>query len=380
MLVFLSGFALLLGGVALGVWFGQHYQIVPRAAVPAPPTPPVEVAQARPATAIPPPPPPPTKKDTPKSLLKRGNQRDYQIKAAITGSGLEQEANPLDVALDFNSSFQLAVKSVDSRGNSDMELAFGDTFLQGEFMGSPVSFAKTAQGVTYQMDGMTPEDASAPQIAFFNTPIRMRVTPEGQVSSAQGLEGFEKVLTSISPLARPQLSDTAGDTETQWITDFSIPIPGLPVAPAAQAINTVVGYEELDGRPCAAVSQELRSNMKESPLGAVGGFLGQFAGLSMPKFKIEGHNMLYYEVATGQLYRANLDFKLGLEIAQSMKDAAQLMGSLGDALKEVAGGEVPPGAPTDAGQPLDLGVSVKADLGLVSETTLEDQPAAPEQP
>lgn len=376
LLLFSAGFALLIGGVALGVWLAQHYQIVPRTEPTASPAQPVEVAQVRPAPAIQTPPP---KKGTPKTPFKSGGQRDYQLHAAITGSGVEQEDNPLDVSLDFNSNFGLAVKSVDSQGNGDLELVFGDTSLQGEFMGGPVSFEKTAQGVTYEMEGMTPSDASAPQIAFFNTPIRLRVSPDGQVLNAQGMEGFEKILTPISSLARPQLPGTDVDAETQWTSDFSFPIPGLPVSPSAQAINTVVGYEELDGRKCVAVSQELRSNMHANPLDAASGFLGQFAGLSIPKFKIEGHNMLYYEVATGQLYRANLDFKLGLEIAQSMNDLGRLLGGLGDALDEAESGAAAPGAPTGAGQPLDLGVSVKADLSLVAETTPEDQPAATEQ-
>ncbi len=368
---FLAGFALLLGGVALGVWFGQHYQIVPRDAATTTPT---EVAKAPSPPVLPP--ILSSKKEPSKTPFKAGSQRNYRLEAAITGSGVEQKADPMDVAMDFSSNFKLGVNAVDTQGIADLELVFGDTSLQGEFMGSPVSFAKTADGLNYKMDGMGPSDAASPQMAFFNTPIRMRVTPDGQVVSAQGMEGFEKVLAPVSSLARPQLTGGDVNSETQWTSDFVFPIPGLPQSPAAQAVNKVLGYEEVDGRKCVAVSQEIRSDTSSNPLGGAAGFIGQFAGLTMPKFKLEGHNLLYYEADTGELYRADLNLKLGLEIGQSMKGAAQMLGVVGNLLKEMEGADTPKDNPTDASPSMNLGVAITGNLALVPET----QVTVPVQP
>lgn len=361
---FLCGFATLVGGAALGALVTDGYPAAADYAALSGEAPLTDTsgstAQTSPGT------------DSNTAAFQAGTARHYLVSAAISGAGSDPGSTPVDVALNFESNFTLAVQSVDSWGMAMMQLNFDDVAMQGDFMGSPVSFSKSPQGVAYSMPGMTPSDASAPQIAFFDQPIRMRVAPDGQVLSVEGLQGFEQ-MGGLSSMTLPGLKDNTVNGETQWVSNFAIPIPGFPVTPSAQATNTIVGFPTIDGRQCAAVKQTLNSTLGGTPLSTASEFLGQFAGLTMPKFKIEGQNMLYYEVATSQLYQANLDFKLGLEIAPSMKKAVEGFTGLYKMLDEVEGNKTSSAASSnDASQSLNLGVAVKADVSLTSETTAAD--------
>ncbi len=369
-------------GLGAGMWFSQHYRIVPLGessppsqsafqpvAPPAAPAP-----QILPAASLGPAVEPPLEAApapyaglfayhfTPGEALK------YRLATDIQGTGFDlgQGAN---IGLKFLSSMILTTEGVYSSGTGALRLDFTSVDMTGDFMGSPVVLHKGPGSSKFQMGSRTEVDSSAglnlgmiPQLDFFGQPIRMTVAPNGDIVNVSGAEGFDKLLTPITRLSPPPSGETGLQPNTQWESQFSMPIPGLADGVNSVARNTFTGYTEIDGRQCGVVRQEILSHQSQGTLSALGGVAGQL-GLPMPLLNLAGTNLIYFDTVSGKLVRCDLDLNFNLEIGAPLGALTQALRMFNDALGE-AGGAKPSPAPELPGNQ-NMGARITGSLSLV---------------
>jgi len=359
--------ALLAAGAAAGAWFVSNYSIVPRGAFrdtpPGPPPPfPEDITRA------------PEPVDGPVAyVFTPGERLRYRLEARVLGSGVEQRNDPLDIALDFASDLALDTHSVNDWGEGELELRFDQVHMEGRFMGSPVSLAKSAEGTRFNMPGLGAVDTrrgqstqGIPQLAFLETPIAMRVGRDGRVRDVRGVEGFERILTQVPVLASGRAPDPGTPLGTRWETHFELPVPGLDQAPRARAVNTFTGYETVNDQRCAVVRQELSAEASDGSLTSPESILGGAMSFSMPEFVVSGTNVLYYDPATGHLVRATLDVRFGLSIGRELQGATQLLGMYGSLLNDIENGTSKTDLELDTSENLmELGVDIDGVLALL---------------
>ena len=325
-LIIAGNLALLIVGVAGGIWFATHYKVVPIQQaqapsaqmlgaplndMPAPSAVPPAATQASPTAAAPAPATP-----MPGHKFKPGEELGYQLRAQVAGTGIETGQSS-GITLDVDSKMKLVTESVDPLGNGTLRLTF-DTFkATGNFMGEPIEIAQADGQTTWKMNGKTQVDTEngkgtqgiAP-LEFLRQPVRMVVAPNGDVVNVMGGFGLEKMLPPVLPLE----SSMRGKN---WNSDFSLPIPGVGVPVPARAQNVMKGYQMYQGRNCAVIEQTLSSAQDSGggdlsqALGALGG-LGGGMNLPMPKFKLTGQNTLYADADSGWLAHADINVDVAL--------------------------------------------------------------------
>jgi len=361
-----AGIGLLVAGGAAGVWFASNYDIVPKGVFPTtPPGPPPPFPESLTRAAAP-------AEGEANYVFTAGERLRYRLTAEVIGSGVEQANDPMDIDLDFGADMALDTMAVNTWGEGELELRFEQVQMNGRFMGGPVQLAKNAGGTQFNMPGFSAVDTrqgqsvqGIPQLAFFDTPIEMRVGRDGVVRDVRGVEGFEKILAQVPVLASSRMPDTGVPLGTRWESSFSLPVPGLAKPPKAHATNTFTGYQNVQDRRCAVVSQVLTAEQTEGLLDSPESILGGAMSFSMPKFLLSGNNTLYYDADTGRLVHSDIDLHFGLEIERELKGATQLLGMYGSLLDDIEGGTSNTRLEIDTSKNLmELGVDIKAVFAL----------------
>jgi hypothetical protein len=368
-----SGIILLIAGIAIGIWFSQNYRIVPAdqagrtASVPPPPD--LTTAPGRQAVNSCPPGGPFSYR------FREGETLRYALRSHAGGTGAQKRTGPLGVDVDIQGLLALETKSVDSAGNGTLELGFREVDMTGEFMGGPVEMRKDASGISFGMDGRSQVDTAAgqsiagiPQLEFFQQAIRMVVAPNGEVISVSGA-GLDQMISPTPLIGALSFPAPELDTGTQWESQFSLPVPGMGTAPVATAINTLDGYDTVNGRHCAVIRQELRSTQENGSLFSPESALGKSMGFAMPEFSLQGNNTLFFDVENGCLVHSDINLEFHMKLAPELKGFVDLLGMYGELLRELEdGSRQPRGQRQQKADETDLGLRINATLSLVDST------------
>ena len=352
-----AALGLLAGGMALGIWLHGRAEMAGKTGWEGAPVPLDERGEG-----------PFSYRFTPGETLR------YRFNAKVLGSGTEQRLDPMDINMRFDAALSLDTLGVDGDGAGDLELRFDDVHMDGTFMGGPVLLEKTADFTRYATNGATKVDTrrgdsleKAPQLAFFNTPIKLKVGPNGDVLDARGMAGMEQMLLAGTVLTPVKFPYADIEEEREWVSEIKLPIPGLGVAPTARVLNRMAGYEQRLGRACAVVEQEISSAASNETLFGPETSLGGAVGFTMPKFLLDGNNVLYFDPEDGHLVDSDLYVKFGLRIGRELQGAVQLLGIYGQLLGEVEGGPQAGNLELDTSNSLmDLGVTIDGRLSLDS--------------
>lgn len=386
----LVAIALFAGGVAGGIWFSQNYRIVPAdqagapresrpAATPAEEGWQLAETQAQllsapqaghSAAALQPnrPKGPFAYKFTPNEKL------HYRLDANIAGEGYEL-LTPSGVGTQFSSDLQLVTESIDSAGNGKLRLDFNRADMNGEFMGGPFELHYGPERTYMYMSGRrlvdTAEGESAkgiPQLEFFQQPIRMDVAPDGTVLRVAGGAGMSQMLSPAALIAPAPFPDPEMPIGSSWDSDFTLPVPGLGTAAPAKAHNTLTGYQNVAGRRCAVVRQDLTSAQQDGTLDSPSSILGDAMQFTMPVFELTGTNMIYFDTDSGHLVHTDMDLHFELVIGEELKPLTNLLSFYGELLDEVEGQPRSQKKETEQEGPLvDLSLDINAAMRLVGE-------------
>jgi hypothetical protein len=302
-----------------------------------------------------------------------GERLHYVLDADIKGSGFELgESSGIDLFM--GADLSLETQSVDSWGTGELQLKFDDVDMDGVFMGSPVDFRQAGENARMRMDGQTQVDTSAgqsiagiPQMEFFRDPIHMTVARDGQVKRVTGAGNIGKLLSPAPMMAPVSFPDTEIPVNTQWESDFNLPVPGLGMPAKARMLNTLKGYMTVNGRKCGVIHQEFLSAQKDGTMLSPESILGEGMQFTMPEFKVAGENMVYFDIESGHLVQADLDLEFLLELGQEFQGAMDLLGSVYEMLDELEGGKPAGKKPEEEESSLlKFGVSIDGSLSLAS--------------
>ncbi|GMW01349.1 MAG: hypothetical protein AMXMBFR84_24860 [Candidatus Hydrogenedentota bacterium] len=365
-------------GLAGGMWFMKNYDIVPRGETPSPP--PMSPNEAAEADLI-------FKKPEPPSMapaahnpsgpfsykFKPGETLRYAINAELDGTGLQLgDSSPVDA--NFAAVMNVSTQSVDSSGNGSVDISFESAQLQGMFMGGPVDFRQSGSNASFSLDGTTQLDTSrgdslkgVPQLEFLSQTIHTIVAPDGRVMDVRGPQGFDQLLSSSAFVSPVRFKDDEIPVQTEWTSDFSLPVPGIEALVPAQAHNVLVGYQDLYGRRCGVIQQTISAADKDGKISMPSSQLGEAMGLSMPEFNLTGQNMVYFDVETGHVVRADMDMGFKMELGQNFSPVASLVEAFSGLLNEVEGGD-PAQLNPDENAPQELvtiDLGIKASMGLI---------------
>ncbi len=363
-----AGLALLVIGVALGIWFASNYEIaiVPRIRIPpaaderfggttpldaySPTNLPPQAALDGPAESL-----PRDGTDVGASVVSErgpftfrftpGERLSYRLNTQISGGGIEM-MTASSVGLTFDSLMTLATKSVDAAGNADLCLTFDEAYLRGDFMGSPYEMRLDQQGA-YVAQGNTPQIdtfhglgsmAGVPQLEFFQHPITMKVAPNVQVLSVSGSQDLSSMLTAMPSFSSLEFPSEYMADGRQWESHILLPVPGFGAPAKARIRNTFVGYEYVGEKYCGVIEQEFLSEQKDGALEAPESALGEATRFSMPLFTLQGKNYVYFDVNNGQLVHSTMDLGLNINIGQMLGDMSGLLGGLTTDISKLLGG------------------------------------------
>jgi hypothetical protein len=361
-------------GAGTGIWFTKNFQIVridtPEAVAPAVAAP-AEVVQEQVVET-------PLANTAPKGpfsyqFTQNENLR-YTMKARVEGTGTEG-FSPEDVNLFMSADMNLTTQAVDDSGNADIRFSFDRVDMAGTFMGFPVEMSKSPERTRMSVDQGQPLDtdqgsptSGIPQLEFFDTPIDMKVGPDGRVLSVRGGTGFEGMISPDALVAPIEFPDPEMAPGYSWTTEYDMPVPGLGTAAKTKAVNTFRGYEEIGGRRLAVIDQEMSSRQYGGTMNSPESIFGEGMGFTVPTFEVRGNNTIYFDVEKGQLVKTDMNVDFDLELGEQMQAIAGLLGAYGNLLNEVEGGQGNRPSPEEPKKSLlDLGLNIKASMELVDE-------------
>ena len=388
----LIGGALFVTGVGGGIWFNEHYQIVPRnyanppqtptqptidATTPAPPVQTTLGARARDAVPAQPtqtaPATPPPLPDGPFAYRFVPNEHlVYRLQADIEGTGLDfGQGSP--VAMTMDSGLSLVTESVDGFGNGSLRLTFDEVYMGGDFMGGPFELRHGPERTVMTMDGRPLVDTAQgqstkgiPQLEFFQQPIRMKVAPDGRVLNVSGGAGLGTMLSPTQMLTPTQFPSPEFREGQQWESQFNLPVPGLGAAAPARALNTFIGRRVIRGRQCAVIRQELFSSQQDGTMASPKSVLGEGMEFTMPIFEVSGENWIYFDEGNGQLVECDMDMEFTLQLGEELKPVGDLLNLYSELFRELDGQPSPPSQQPEEKHPLlDLGAHIQGSLTLV---------------
>jgi len=311
---------------------------------------------------------------TPDSLLHYrfvpGDRFHYALDATISGSGIESLTGPGSVAMEFVSDLSVVTESADLAGNGNLSIAFDRVEMRGSFMDAPVHLVHTIAGTEFVHGNQHLSTANGdsiagiPQLAFFNTPTKARISPAGEVLKVSGAPGMDKLLSPEAILAGVKFPAGDLDAGAQWTSTFAMPVPGIGAPTTATALNVLEGFQLYRGRYCGVIRQTLRADQVDGGLSIPESALGGEMNFSMPEFSVGGENRIYFDVDNGQLVQADLNLEISLRIGGQLQPMAEMLDLYGKLLNELEGA-VPGGPPAE--DTLGLGLAIRATLALLME-------------
>lgn len=264
-----TGLFLFAAGIAFGIWFAANFRIVPRgdmgkmvkealdqnpdlAKLLASENP--EVSQtldkllgSKPSPA----------KDLAQQLLKQqsasggpftfkfrpGERLEYTLSASMKGQGKEA-ASTAPVTFNLGGKFDLVTESVDESGNGVLRMAFKDTALEGDMMGTPFTLTQNVQppaqpGNAQEKQPQLKDDKLAlPLLNFLNEPIRMSVAPNGAARELTGASRTNPMIQEIPLLTSIEFPRPDMEPGTQWESYFNMSVPGSANPMRMRLVNT----------------------------------------------------------------------------------------------------------------------------------------------
>ncbi len=299
-----------------------------------------------------------------------GERLDYALDASIGGTGVESLVGPGNVAMRFSSDMNVTTESVDLLGNGDLSIGFDRVEMTGSFMDAPVNLVHSMTGTEFShgKDRVSTAKgdsiAGIPQLAFFNTPTKARVSPAGEVLSVSGAPGMEQMLSPEQLMTSVQFPSGDLDTGAQWESDFNMPIPGIGTPVGARTLNVLEGFQLFRGRYCGVIRQTILADQKNGSLVSPESVFGDEMNFAMPEFKLSGENVIYFDVDNGQLVQADMNLQFTMRIGQQLKPIADALNLYGKLLNEIEG--TTPGE-AQGEDLLDLGLEIQATLALYTE-------------
>ncbi|MBI4560357.1 MAG: hypothetical protein HY706_22445 [Candidatus Hydrogenedentes bacterium] len=334
-----GGMTIFAAGTGFGIYFATHYRIGSLDEV-------AEESTVPPATVLP-------VETSPQAATAAGEEPfqleftpgerlNYRMDARIGGQGREAQ-NALPVNLQMRSGFSLFTESVATDGAGSLTLTFDDVQLAGDFMGEPFRMQTGSSGTVMAGSGKPVIDtgqgigspANIPQLEFFRTPIKMRVAKNGQITSVSGYKGLEAIFSQLPVMTELEFSNTEVSPQTQWTSDFALPVPGFGEAARARIVNTFLGHQTVNGRQCAVLQQQISSSQASGTLPSAASMPGEAIQFSMPNFLLNGTAMTYFDAATGRLVHNDLKLRITLEIGQAMESRVfeRFLGGFGGAIE-----------------------------------------------
>jgi len=375
-------------GSAASIWFTQNYQIVPveqdRATVPPAKTAIDNLGQplaASPAAGQPNTPPPQRGEPLFSYRFQPGEELDYKLNVDVVGEGVDMGEGS-SIALTIDGDMGLDTKSVDPQGNGNLRLAFDAIHMQGDFMGSPVSLSQDQHGTQYAGQGRevinTPQGLGSiqgiPQLEFFKEPIDMTVMPDGRIAKLAGGQDIGTMLAVTPSMATLQFPTEQLESGATWESDLNMPVPGFGTPVKAHIINKLEGYQMIDDRLCAIISQEFLAQQKDGTVHSPESVFGEAMDFSLGHFNLTGWNTVYFDVEAGQLVHTDMDLRLDLELSDTLKPFGDLMGLMNDLAAGDASGldnyldrgpEQQSQTQPEKKNLLDMGVGIQGSLSLV---------------
>jgi hypothetical protein len=238
--------------------------------------------------------------------------------------------------------------------------------MRGNFMNSPYLLDHSAAGTRAEMDGQplnaAPGGGSAfpvPQLEFLKEAIALRVAPDGRVLSVSGAPGMEEMLVPDALVAPVPFREGEEPGSGGWVSEFTLPVPGLGEPAKARAVNTLRGYQQVDGRRCAVIDQVLSSEQQGGYAVTAPDAAGAGMSFTMPLFRVKGLNTVYFDMDRGRVHQSDMDVDFDMVLGEELKPLVSMLGMMGDLLKEGEGEKVP-----QAGNLSDISVNIKGTMRL----------------
>ncbi|MBI3117098.1 MAG: hypothetical protein HYZ00_00315, partial [Candidatus Hydrogenedentes bacterium] len=275
----------------------------------------------------------------------KGEELRYRLEADVAGEGMELlGASP--IKLDLDSAFKLSTWDVAPDGTGTLTMEFEHAAMSGDFMGSDFRMLEGPQGSVLQSNGQTlvdtakgiGSDQGIPQMEFFKQPIQMEVRPDGIVTNVRGQTGLESLVQEMPLFSNLEFPEGELQQGMRWESRMKMPVPGFGAPVEARVVNTFAGYQQVGNRLCAVVQQEFRSADKANTLSMPESALGAALGFSMPQFDLGGKNLIYFDAANGQMVHGDMDLKLKLDIGKALGGSADALGEIGKGLGDLLGG------------------------------------------
>lgn len=406
-----TGLFLFAAGIAFGIWFAANFQIVPRgdmgkmvkealdqnpdlAKLLASENPDVsqtldKLLGSKPSPA----------KDLAQQLLKQqsasggpftfkfrpGERLEYTLSASMKGQGKEA-ANTAPVTFNLGGKFDLVTESVDESGNGVLRMAFKDTALEGDMMGTPFTLTQNVQapaqpGNAQEKQPQLKDDKLAlPLLNFLNAPVRMSVAPNGTARELTGGSRPNPMIQEIPLLTSIEFPRPDMEPGTQWESYFNMSVPGSANPMRMRLVNTFTGYKTIGGRLCAVIDQKVTSEQTPSQPASAGEALGMVMGIKPPRIDLSGDNKIYFDTDNGQLVHSEMDLGMHLDMSESLGSAGQVLKGLGMNMKDLLGDvpeakkKSPPPAGQEPSSPLDLNMKINASVSLVDPLVPEAPP------
>ena len=316
--------------------------------------------------------------------FKSGERLEYTLSASMTGEGMEA-VQTAPVKLNLGGKFDLVTESVDGAGNGVLRMAFRDTALKGDMMGTPFTLTQDVPAVP-PASGDTPgsplqqknENLSMPLLSFLNTPVRMSVSPNGVVHELPDAARPNPLVEQLPMLTSIEFPSPDMQPGTQWESYFNMSVPGSGAPMKVRLLNTFTGYKTIGKRLCAVIDQQVSSEPAPSQPGSPGEALGMMMGIKPPQIDLSGDNTIYFDTDNGQLVHSEMDLGMHVDMSESLGAAGKALGGAGLGLKDMLGdlsGDKAKPAPGQEPKPQDaLSLNMKINAGV----SLVD-PVAPEE-
>lgn len=272
--------------------------------------------------------------------FREGERRVYTMKAKVSGVGWDT-GDPDGVDMQFKSDLVMKTEKVHSDGGATMEMYFDRTTFEGDFMGNPFDMLITRNLAQTTAGGRNALPKKSPQATFFQTPIRMEVSPNGEVTHLSGPGEIAALIAEApfySELAFPQAAMESG---RKWTTELKLPVPGV-AQPFNATIENHYMYDDFYGaRKCGVIQQKIKSVQLDGQIADGFSGAGEELGFSMPEFKLAGQNIVYFDLENGSVVYSDMKLNLKLSIGQALGAAGEVVDSMLQNMGELVGDDLP---------------------------------------
>lgn len=363
--------ACLVIGIVAGIWFDRNFQVVPKGDSTAPEQPTQSVAQqggftvpqasnqsgAMGITDTPDYEPPLDMADATEEAdysdfggegpftyrFHPGQNQRYALSARMSGTGIDMGESS-DVDMEMQSYLNMYTKSVDERGVADLNLAFGETKMEGDFMESPFAMLlnqQIAQAFLGSKDVFSAQGGAeaSPQAQYLQSSFDMQVAPNGKVLDVSGFDGIQGLLAEMPFHSGPEFPMSELPDNYSWTSSFAMPIPGMGAPLMAQIHNVFTGYATLNGRNCAVIEQTISSAGTRGAISSGQTFNNALEQFDLSNLDLNGRSRVYFDVDNGTMAANEMSLDVNLDVSQMLGPAGpmiqNLFGQMGELVQDL---------------------------------------------